>query len=80
MAMLTNPDPWLSPADVTAIYKISKATLSVWRAQRKGPPFRKLGRAVHYRNSDVDAFIEAHIIHTTDQEAEGGPTISGGLA
>ena len=34
---LEPPDPWLTSAEVAAIFKISKATLSEWRAQRKGP-------------------------------------------
>lgn len=61
---LEPPDPWLSPAEVTALYKISKATLSEWRAALVGPSFRKLGRAIHYRKSAVDAFMESKTIQT----------------
>jgi predicted DNA-binding transcriptional regulator AlpA len=59
-----NSDPWLTPAEVTAEYKISKATLSEWRAKRIGPPFRQLGRAIHYRKSAVDAFIASKMVQT----------------
>lgn len=57
-------DPWLTPREVTEFYKISKATLSEWRAKRVGPPFRQLGRAIHYRRSDVDAYIAARMVQT----------------
>ena len=57
-------DPWLTSSEVTAIYKISRATLSEWRAKRIGPAFRQLGRAIHYRQSDVEAFVESRIVKT----------------
>lgn len=57
-------DPWLSPAEVTALHKISKATLSRLRARREGPPFRKIGKAIQYRQSDVNAWVEAQMVRT----------------
>ncbi|BDU72311.1 helix-turn-helix domain-containing protein [Mesoterricola silvestris] len=58
------PDPWLTSAEVSEIYKISVPTLCIWRGKRIGPPFRQLGRAIHYRKSDVDAFIKTHMVQT----------------
>jgi hypothetical protein len=59
-----NVDPWLTSAEVEAEYKIGKATLCVWRAQRRGPEFRQVGRSVHYRKSVIDAFVVAQSIQT----------------
>ncbi len=61
---MSKEDPWMSPREVTEHYKISKATLSEWRAKLVGPPFRQLGRAIHYRQSDVDAYIAARMVQT----------------
>ena len=35
------------------------ATLRKWRWSGTGPPFIKLGGAVRYRRSDLEAYIEA---------------------
>ena len=36
----------LSPADLSGLIGVDERTLAVWRAQRRGPDFVKLGRAV----------------------------------
>jgi predicted DNA-binding transcriptional regulator AlpA len=36
------------------------ATLRAWRHQRRGPAFVRLGRAIRYLASDVDAFLDAN--------------------
>lgn len=68
------PDDWLTPAQVTEQYKISRATLTRWRSASTstttttptttttGPAFRRLGRAVHYRRADVESFICAAML------------------
>ena len=56
------PDPWLTPRDITEQYQISKATLSEWRAKRVHIPFRQIGRAIHYRKSDVEAFVTTQMV------------------
>lgn len=57
-------NPWLTPRDITEQYLISKATLSEWRAKRVGPSFRQLGRAIHYRRSDMEDFIASKMVRT----------------
>lgn len=43
-----------------AYLSIAKNTLVAWRCTRRvdGPAFLRLGRAVRYRQQDLDAFIE----------------------
>ena len=38
---------------------LSRNTLNRWRWDGRGPRYLKLGSAVRYRQSDLDAFIEA---------------------
>jgi hypothetical protein len=54
------PDPLLDE-DAAAAYlgKLSVRTLQRWRAERKGPPFVKIGRSIRYRKSGLDAFLSA---------------------
>lgn len=37
---------------------VAPKTLANWRSQGKGPKFCRLGRAIGYRQEDLDAFIE----------------------
>ena len=48
----------LSPEDLGALIGIDERTLAVWRVQKRGPDYVKLGRAVFYRKSDVSDWIE----------------------
>jgi predicted DNA-binding transcriptional regulator AlpA len=54
----------LSPADLAALIGVDERTLAVWRAQKRGPDFVKLGRAVFYRQTDVNAWIELNVSPT----------------
>lgn len=37
---------------------VAPKTLANWRSQGKGPKFCRLGRAIGYRQEDLEAFIE----------------------
>jgi len=54
----------VSPADLSALIGVDERTLAVWRVQRRGPDFVKLGRAVFYRRTDVNAWIELNVSPT----------------
>lgn len=43
---------------------VAVQTLRNWRWRRIGPPYVKMGRAIRYRVSDLDAYIEANRIET----------------
>ena len=38
---------------------VSVRTLLKWRDEKKGPPWFKIGKAVRYREDELDAWIEA---------------------
>ncbi|AEV38408.1 helix-turn-helix transcriptional regulator [Pseudovibrio ascidiaceicola] len=49
---------------------ISIRTIQAWRVRGGGPNYVKLGKAVRYRPSDIQAWIEAHLTSSTsDAEA-----------
>ena len=54
----------LAPSDLAALIGIDERTLAVWRVQRRGPDFVKLGRAVFYRHADIDAWIDLNKTQT----------------
>lgn len=39
---------------------LTRATLRAWRHRGAGPPFLRLGRAIRYLASDIDAFLGAN--------------------
>jgi|tagenome__1003787_1003787.scaffolds.fasta_scaffold20960501_4 predicted DNA-binding transcriptional regulator AlpA len=59
-------DPLLRVSDVSARITVPEATLRYWRHLGIGPRSAKLGRRVVYRQSDVDAWLQARF-----DEAQG---------
>lgn len=52
----------LTPEQASKCISVPTATLAVWRCtNRVVIPFVKIGRAVRYRKSDLDAFIAANM-------------------
>jgi excisionase family DNA binding protein len=46
---------------------LSASTLNKWRMSGQGPKFVKLGRAVCYRASDLDAWLESSCRSSTSE-------------
>lgn len=77
--MQTNHDHVKPPAtermagDAAARYLgISKSTLEKMRFEGRGPRYLKLGARCFYRRTDLDAYLEAAIVETTDSRALAG--------
>lgn len=63
MAMTYRPDALLNPADAAEFLGVKMQTLSIWRSTgRYGIPFIKVGRAVRYRRSDLERFLESRTV------------------
>ncbi|MBT9444661.1 MAG: helix-turn-helix domain-containing protein [Hyphomonadaceae bacterium] len=45
---------------------VAPKTLANWRSQGKGPKFCRLGRAIAYRQEDLDAFVEKSLADPGD--------------
>jgi predicted DNA-binding transcriptional regulator AlpA len=64
----------LGEAEAARILGLSVKTLRRWRWAGQGPGFRKLGRAVRYASSDLQAYIAAaHRTSTSDNGAAREP-------
>jgi predicted DNA-binding transcriptional regulator AlpA len=50
-------EEYLKDEQVAEEFQVSVATLANWRYLRTGPPFVKLGHAVRYRRSDLEAWV-----------------------
>ena len=48
----------LRERQAAGVLGVAPKTLANWRSQGKGPKFCRLGRAIGYRQEDLDAFIE----------------------
>lgn len=51
---------------------LSKSTLEKMRMEGRGPRYLKLGARCFYRRTDLDAYLEAAIVETTDSRASAG--------
>lgn len=51
---------------------LSVSTLEKMRLEGRGPRYLKLGGRCFYRRSDLDAYVEAAIVETTDSRALAG--------
>ena len=47
------------------ILDVTKSTLEAWRCRGGGPPFIRYGRAVRYRESDLESFIQSRLQRNT---------------
>ncbi|MGE5525215.1 MAG: helix-turn-helix domain-containing protein [Rhodospirillaceae bacterium] len=56
-------DSLLNEREAAETLHVSTGTLQVWRSTRRYPlPFVKIGRAVRYRRSDLEAFIKSRTV------------------
>ena len=60
---------WLSPKEVEADYGLCISTLAKWRMAKKNIPFSKIGKAVKYKRSDIEAFLNASAIMLSGEVA-----------
>jgi len=55
----------LNTKEVAAYVRLGRQTIEHMRLTGNGPPFTKFGRAVRYRRSDIDAWIESRLQTST---------------
>ena len=58
----------LRAEQVAAFTGLSASYLAKLRCTGEGPPFKKIGRAVIYRQSDVEDWLESHSRTSTSVE------------
>lgn len=57
----------LTTEKAAAYLGLAVATLEAWRVRGGGPVFRKLGRAVRYRQEDLETFLNARSRTSTSE-------------
>ena len=63
-ARRTGMEQLYTPAQVSKLLGVSVKTLEKWRWERRNLPFVKLGAAVRYRGSDLEAWLDANTVGT----------------
>jgi excisionase family DNA binding protein len=61
------PSPNLKTEDAAKFLNVKPTTLEQWRWNGRGPRFVKIGRSCRYRQSDLDAFLEARVFSSTNE-------------
>ena len=63
-------DTYLTPRDAARYLSSSQSTLAKMRCAGAGPCFTRIGRAVRYRRSDLDKWMEAGRVGSTSDTPE----------
>lgn len=50
----------------------TRGTLSQWRHRGEGPPYLRFGNRVLYRGSELNNWLDEHVIHPTNPRAREG--------
>ncbi|MGC0141403.1 helix-turn-helix transcriptional regulator [Pseudactinotalea sp. Z1732] len=53
----------LPPPQAAEYLGVANATLKTWRCRGFGPVYAKIGRSVVYRVSDLDDYLEDHLVN-----------------
>ncbi len=61
---MEHPRNMLRAPDAAKYLGLAESTLAKLRMGRDGPAFHKLGRAVAYDHTDLDAWLAAHRVET----------------
>lgn len=58
--------PLRDSREIAAFLRVSESTLSRWRAEKKGPPFIRIGGVTRYRIEQVEQWLASF---DTDEHA-----------
>ncbi len=58
---------FLKRQEAADFLNIKRSTLAAWATRGGGPAFVKFGRAVRYRISDLEKFIESRVRRNTSE-------------
>ncbi len=67
--LLTN-QKFLNTSQMAKLFGIKPNTAEIWRVRGIGPRFCKFGRAVRYRFSDLEAYIDGQTRTCTSQSGD----------
>ena len=58
---------YMTPGEAAEYLRSSTSTLAKLRVYGGGPTFCRLGRAIRYRQSDLDEFMERSVARSTSE-------------
>ena len=59
----------MSVEEVAMLLDVTTHTLAIWRGEKKGPAYARLGRSIFYRRADVEQWIADNVVSTDGQAA-----------
>lgn len=68
-------DRLLAEDEVAELLGVTVKCLQDWRYHRRGPAFIKVGRLPRYRAEDLDAWLQARTVPTSDAPASAVPKL-----
>jgi hypothetical protein len=57
--------------EAATIIGVKPTTLAMWRHKGRGPRYLKIGRSCFYRESDIEAWLDAQAIVPVPKDDEG---------
>jgi len=69
---MTNHDKTLTTKEAAELLGIKPGTLEIWRVYGKSPRWMKIGKAVRYRLSDLNEFMENCTREHTSEGVKNG--------
>ena len=64
------PDTYLLPIEAALYLRVAPKTLTKWRGQGKGPPYRKVaGTLIRYVQSELEEWMQAQAVMPGDRRA-----------
>ena len=65
---------YLLPIEAAAYLRVAAKTLTKWRGQGKGPPYRKVaGSLIRYVQSELDDWMQAQAVVPGDRRSAPAP-------
>ena len=70
-------ETYLKPREAAEYLRSSTSTLAKARMKRQGPDSVRIGRAIRYHQSDLDAWMSASVSRRAESTRDSAPSGSG---
>ena len=70
-------ETYLKPREAAEYLRSSTSTLAKARMKKQGPVYVRIGRAVRYRQSDLDAWMSASVARRPEKTRDTAKSVSG---
>jgi excisionase family DNA binding protein len=70
-------ETYLKPREAAEYLRSSTSTLAKARMKKQGPDYVRIGRAIRYRQSDLDAWMSASVARRAEDSPSAASASSG---